>query len=320
MLGLTIDSINLFKSWKYLNDFDFQNFEKTINAKPIDRGKYKGWKEGFYKNFKVLFNPNYGIYFMGSISNYFSGYDSIMLVNQLKNAIENLGKELELNLHSARLYRVDPALNIETDNHISKYTHLLFSDLPRFKRLEQVDGVRFETKKIKIAIYNKSAEVFEKREKDIGINILRIEFRILKGISKVLDIKEMKIQDLYEPKNFEKLIRKFEEYYLKIKKQTVLVDLENANEITPKLLSKVLLKNSILNKFGSEKEAYRQINQWDIDGKIKNANTKSRLRKMISNYSNDKELSKLHPLIDEINRKFLFEIEKVISELYSFDF
>lgn len=313
MLGFTIDSINLFVSWEYLSDFDFKNFEKFVNAKMTRRGKYKGWYEGGYRNFRIRYNSNYGIYVMGSISNYYRGYAFLLQHKDLRLAIDKLGNELGLYLHSARLYRVDLALNILTDKPISHYNRRLFTDLPRFKRLEQDDGVRFQTLKIAFAIYNKLQELFDKREIEISENILRLELRLLKGISEELMIKEMKIQDLYSLLAFRLLVGKFQEYYNKIKKRTVLVGLDEIETITPTIISNYLKRNSVENTFGGEDEAYRFVEQLSIQGKFKNANDKSRCRKVITDFSQNKAISKLHPLIEEINRKVDEECSKIMK-------
>jgi len=315
MLGFTIDSIILFLTWEKLNDFNFENFEKLVNAKTIERGKFKNWKKGNYKTFLINFHKDYGIYITGSISNYYSGYTSILKYRTLRVAIDKLGNELGLELQSARLYRVDLALNIKTDNSIEKYTHRLFTDLPHFKRLEQEDGLRFEAKKIKIAIYNKKQELFDKRGLKINSDILRIELRILKGVSDVLNIKKMEIQDLYNPLIYLKLLHKFQEYYQKIKKQTVLKEIDDVEIITPTILSNHFKRNGIKNIFGSEKDAYRQIEQWDKEGKFKNANDKSRCKKLVSDLSNNKTISAPHPLVEEINQKVEKEFEKEAKSL-----
>lgn len=312
MLGFTIDSITLFLSWEKLTDFDFPKFEKLVNAK-TRRGTYDDWKEGYYKTFRIKFHKNGGIYIMGSISNYDSGYASILHYKNLRSAIDKLGNKLGLELHSARLYRIDLALNVKTDNPISQYTHRLFTDLSHFKRLEQADGVRFETNKIKIAIYNKTQELFDKRNKVVDSDILRIELRILKGVSEVLGIKEIEIQDLYNPLNYIKLVSIFQKYYQNIKKQTIIKELNDNEKITPSIFSNILKKNSIENTFGSEKDAYRQIEQWDVEGKFKNANDKSRCKKLISDLTNNRAISIPHPLVEEIDQKVKKEFEKEIE-------
>ena len=184
MLGFTIDTIGIFANAESIANFNSQNLGLTI----IRNGKFKFWEEGYYKNFYIKYHRDYGMYLSGSISNYYKGYTSILQYDDLYKAIEKLGNSLAINLHSARLYRVDLALNIQTNNPVSQYSNTLFTDLPHFKRFKQDDGVRFETKNKVIAIYNKTKEIKEKRSVVISQEILRIELRVLKNLSNVFKI------------------------------------------------------------------------------------------------------------------------------------
>lgn len=315
MLGFTIDSINLFVSWEQLTNFDFNNFTELINAKKITNGKYKEWSEGNYKNFYIKFNEDFGIYIMGSISVFFAGNISLLEYNQLEKAIEKLGYDLSLELHLARLYRVDLALNIITDFPVNHYTYTLFTDLPRFKRLEQDEGVLFKTTETAFSIYNKKQQLIDKKKIEISENLLRLEFRILKNVSKKLLIKKMKIRDLYNPATYKLLVSKYLMYYREIKKQTVLVDLDEMKNITPTSFTNILKRNSIENTFKGEYAAYKFIEQADKEGKFKTANDKSRCKKIIDNFSKDKSISKLHPLVEEINIKVESACDEILKKL-----
>ena len=116
MLGFTIDTIGIFANAESIANFNSQNLVLTI----IRNGKFKFWGEGYYKNFYIKYHRDYGMYLSGSISNYYKGYTSILQYDDLYKAIEKLGNSLAINLHSARLYRVDLALNIETNNPVSQ--------------------------------------------------------------------------------------------------------------------------------------------------------------------------------------------------------
>ena len=299
MLGFTIDSITLFVSH---NDFGVSELEylskKLKDLRSLKRNKEKGWKVGYYKNFQVKYHLDYGIYISGSISNYAASYNNILSYSQFPHAIEKLGKELGLSLHTARLYRVDLALNIEVDNTIQQYSHSLFSDLPHFERLEQSDGVRFETDKIRIAIYNKSKEVWKRRNIKIAKDILRIEFRVMKGLPEVLGIKNLRIEHLFQPEVYGILLDKFSEYYYKIKKSNVVKSLEELNNITPKQFGEY---SWVLNM--TEVQAYRMIEQLGKEGKFKSSQDKSRCRKMVREIFSNLSLVKPHHLVEELDRK-----------------
>ncbi len=62
-----------------------------------------------------------------------------------------------------------------------------------------------------------------------------------------------------------------------------------------------------------EDEAYRFLEQLSIQGKFKNANDKSRCRKLIADFSQNQTISKLHPLIYELNIKVDKECLKILN-------
>lgn len=316
MLGFTIDSIKLFIGWEELYEYDFSTLKEKLRSvrskKKYNKNRTDStiWISGFYKNFKISYSEDYGIYISGSISNFYKGYKSLLKYSELKTAIEKLGSELELYLNDSRLYRIDLALNIQTDKPIKQYSHYLFSDLSKFKRLEQHKGVLFTTTSKSFSIYNKSLELKDKRDINIP-NILRFEFRLLKGVSKFFRIKKMKISDLYNPNIFLKLLYGFQGTYDRIEKARVLKDFSEIEYITPTILKKWREASSLI----QQAEMYRLIEQADLEGKFKTRNDKSRCRKDIKNLSYNEFITEPHPLALEISEKINLEIEKLKTEL-----
>lgn len=311
MLGFTIDTIGIFAKAELIANFNSQELGLTI----IRRGKFKSWEEGYYKNFRIKYHRDYGIYFSGSISNYYKGHTSILQYDELYKAIEKLGDSLGINLHSARLYRVDLALNIETNNPVSQYSNTLFTYLAHFIRLEQDDGVRFETKNKVIAIYNKTKELCEKKQIKIHQQILRIEFRVLKKTFDVFKIKEMKVEHLYQPSVYILLVSTFFKYYQKIKKQHIISAEVNAEYITPTIFKSLLMNKGIELHFHTEEEAYTKIEGWSREGKFKNPMDKSRCKKMITDAFRNPKNTEIHPLVKEINSKVESNCKHTIEEL-----
>ena len=311
MLGFTIDTIGIFANAESIVNFNSQNLVLTI----IRNGKFKFWGEGYYKNFLIKYHRDYGMYLSGSISNYYKGYTSILQYDDLCKAIEKLGNSLAINLHSARLYRVDLALNIETNNPVSQYSNTLFTDLPHFKRFEQDDGVRFETKNKVIAIYNKTKEIKEKRNFVINQEILRIELRVLKNLSNVFKIKEIKVEHLYQPSVYLLLVDTFFKNYQKIKKQHIISAEVNAKYITPTVFKSLLMNKGIELHFQTEGDAYTKIEEWSREGKFKNPMDKSRCKKIITDAFKNPKNTEIHPLVKEINSKVESNCKHTIEEL-----
>lgn len=318
MLGFTIDSIKLFLSWEELEEIDFDGFKKKLkNIKPVKKrvfGKQINCLEGFYRNFHTCFSESMGIFISGSISNYYKGFEKLLGYSELKQAIEKLSSELNLDLHNARLYRIDLALNIKTDNPVEQYSHYLFSDLSKFRRLEQDKGVLFITKKMAFSIYDKSLQL--KEIKNISTtNILRLELRLLKGVSNFFGIKKMRVSSLYDSYTFLKLLYGFQNIYDRIEKARVPKNYSELEFISPKIQSQWLRMGNMIDSYGGEAKMYQLIEQAALEGKFKNANDKSRCRKDIRELSKNEFITKPHPLTLEISKKINSEIEKLKKSL-----
>ena len=315
MLGFTIDTIKLFLSWEKLEQFDFSIFKEKLRNFKVEKkyrdGIYFWRKVGFYKNFHISYYEGEGIYLTGSISNFYAEKKSLLKYTELKKAVNQLGKEINLNLHNARLYRIDLALNIITDKPVEQYSRFLFCDLSRFKRLEQDNGVLFKTSEKVFSIYNKSLELENK-----GIllkNILRLEFRLVGGVSDFFGIKEIKISNIYDVNIFLKLLNGFQTIYNNIEKARIPKDFTELQSVTPKILSQFLQMSSVVKELGGQDAMYRLIDQFALEKKISTANIKSRCRKLIKDLSNNKSITKTHPLTEEILGKINDEIEKLIK-------
>lgn len=319
-LGFTIDTIKLFINWEKLENFDYNIFKTFIKGIKSWKNDNRTWYEGRYKNFHISFSEGVGIYITGSISNYYCGAKYLLLLTKFRLAIEKLGCELGIShIVSARLYRIDLALNIQTDYPIEQYSHRLFTDLKNFKKLEQDDGVRFENrakkrknKSIVFAIYNKGCDLKERKNIDNDFNILRLELRLLKKVSKILGIKEVEVKHLYQYENIMKLVNLFDEFYFKIKKQSFPKDYVEIKCFNP-TIRKDYIQSLILEKIGGESIMYRMIEQADLDGKFKTSQNKWKCRKYVEKLSKNEFVSKQHPLVDEINEKVKKSIDNIIN-------
>ncbi|MGG5577147.1 hypothetical protein ACPDHL_07385 [Myroides sp. C15-4] len=316
MVGFCIDTIKLFLSWEGIeDDFDYERFAKKTNSRVNDRGRYKEWSKGYYKNFRINYNPEYGISLIGSISNFVKGKLKLLSYVELKDGIEMLGQELGLNLHEAKIKRIDLALNIVTEENVEVYSKMLFLDLSRFKRFEQDTGIRFESKQIQIVIYNKQKELKEKSNLFVDENLLRIEFRVIKRISNHFGIKEMIVNNLYEVDNYLKLLDKFKSNFLKIKVLKSLGSIEEVGNITPRDLSKCLQTIGAFCLEKSSGNVFDIIEGWDKQGKFKYPNSKARCRALFKELLTSKDLDKAHPLVDEIKKKVIESFQKEVKDV-----
>lgn len=288
-----IDTVRLFIHWLDLQDYDYEYLVHLIDAKESKIG----WR-GMYRGFTINIS-NKGITITGSLSNYFKGYADTLAYYELKYAVEKLGSELKLNLHLAKLYRVDVNFNCITDNNVEMYTNDLFTCLSRFKRLEQEEGVRFQTKSLAIEFYNKSKQLLEKK----GIEMkdwYRIEFKVKKDVARYTGMR--KVEDLYAVENYNKLLGLFYKYYQEVKKQTV-TDIHLKEIMTTREYANYLMLKGV-EGIGGDKEVYREIEQLDREGRFSNRNQKYRLIKKVKVITSESYMTQIHPLAKELDEKF----------------
>lgn len=302
-LHFEIDTVRLFIDSSQLENINNEFLIDLLSKKQFEEnGDVAGW----FKNFKIKITKH-GITIYGSLSNYFYSAFQILSFHKLKEAVTKLGNELKLDLHKARLYRVDCNWNVITNEDIGCYNKSLFYDLPRFKRLEQVEGVSFRNKSKQFVIYNKSQELKDKQRGNID-NWLRFEYRIIKNVKKHLGIKMVK--ELYNPDNYYALMKQLMNYYFKIRKRNF--EEETLVSNTVKEFKRSIIKKGCLS-FGEDK-LFKSIEIMDSLKKFSNRQQKSALKRWI-NKTIDSEIIDSHSnnLIEELNRKiyqnFTGEIE-----------
>lgn len=130
---------------------------------------------GIYSNCVTLYK--------GSLAKWQMGNNVVpMSRRNIKSAIDLLSNETNLDWNKAKITRLDWAVNVITKHKPSMYFGYL-SALPRFERLEQQYGLRYEQVWVKMALYDKVREcngVVPELYK--GVNILRCELRYLRDI------------------------------------------------------------------------------------------------------------------------------------------
>ncbi len=295
----SIDTIKLFICKTKLGNFDYEGLFDKINASQ----SYKGYS-GFYKGIHIGVT-DYGITLTGSISNYYCGSGNFLHHSDLKKAVSKLGKELGLDLHNSRLYRVDINFNMITDKPVSLYSNSLFTDLPRFKRHEKDTGVLFKTNSKNLIFYNKSLELLNK--KLVVKDVYRIEFRILNGVKKFTGMEFL--SDLYKTENYLKLVDMFYSYYKMVKKpiETTNLNVLPLNKINECII--FLLIKYIIQKPDGLKWIFKEIENLDKLGRFATRQLKYKLRKKINDVT-EKDILKPHHLVKEIDQKFLHLLDR----------
>lgn len=304
--NIEIDTIRMCKKRWEITDIQLEFIISKFRARKVSSFRWIGK----FKGFELEIN-DYALTIIGSPSNYYMGKTKTLPYSKFRLAIEKLGVELDLNLHNSRLYRVDINWNCITELPIESYTQNLFLDLSRFKRIERDLGVLFFTKSKAIDIYNKTMFLEDKKIESNIENWLRIEFRVLKDVKKILGISY--VEDLYNPSNYKNLLSEFNMHYQNIKKQIVA-----NNDISALISLKEYRKLQVLRGIeqnGGLTNSYREIDQLSKMKVITCPNKKYRFRKELRTLAENPIISKTHPLIKELNKQFSLDIKLEIEKI-----
>lgn len=311
MFGFTIDTIRLYLSPENYSIFQFEYLKDNFCNSVYSKGGIE-WYSGNDKNFKFEISRDNGINLIGSLSNYYCGKNEIMPIETIPQAIESLENSLKLDLNEARVFRCDIALNVKPNLKGSKYSHFLLTDLPKFKRLVQDDGLRFENKSLVFAFYNKSKELLEKNGIQTEHDVLRFEFRIRRNVSKYLKIDKFSLLDLKNTQSIIVILELFEKYYSKIKFQMMSNENREPSILTPSMFNDLLVSKYI-NEKGSA-HAYDLIEQLVAEGRIKTSVNKSRCREIVKDTTRNFDFT-IHPLAEELSHLIHLSIEEAKHNL-----
>jgi len=284
------------------------------NAREI----YKNVYRGIFKGFNITIN-DFGTTVTGSPSNYYVGADKLLSHPELPNAIDQLGNELRLDLHNAFDLRTDVNFNIIGEPYIKDIHKNLFVYLSRFIRLEQDNGVRFQTKTIKNKISTFALLFYNKTQQLMGKGIVnpefwyRIEFRIYKDINKHLGIKYVK--DLYDHNNYIGLIEMLIKRYFQVVKQKVPIDIFNNQNSNLKYRDYLVLQG--IQSIGGMEQVFRNLDQLDNSGHFPYRNKKSRLISYLKSIANNPANTNTHPIIEQLDNSIIGAYEQ---ELYYLGF
>lgn len=137
--------------------------------------------KGRLANLKI-FTHNDRLIIDGSLSKYHYGSNLACLTRgETQKALESLGNALQIDIESAKVNRLDIAVNLILDEPPSNY-YPYFGSLARYKRIiTESNAVEYRTKRKSMILYDKIKECKQNKEPIPtlfqGRNVLRIEHR-----------------------------------------------------------------------------------------------------------------------------------------------
>lgn len=260
---------------------------------------------GWIDNLKVNLTPSKLKIVKGSLAKYYLG-DNVQLMGrkEIQHAIEKLSNRLHLPLEKAQVNRLDIGLNLILRHPVKTYfCHL--GECGRKQRLEQTNGIYYQSGNITMVFYDKIKEQKGNTIPSLfkGRNILRYEIRLLRGLDKIFNVPKVTVAMLYNEEFYMKFINIMHDYYLEIDKQNdIAIDFseftnaKTANEI---LMAFFIERNggetAVLNsiKIAQKKRALTDKEAFNLRGRVKKAT------------SVETGIYKLSDSMTELNRKVM---------------
>lgn len=253
-----------------------------------------------------------------SISNslskfYFNDNLEKLTRQDVKFALEKISDLLKMQVENGIISRLDFGSNFILKEPVYNYYSCL-GNLARFKKFQyENEALLYKTSSKSIEFYDKTTEIVTKKgiipEQYIGKNILRIESHLTNRINKMLNVKELKAEDIYKAGIYKKCAKIWNDMYFKIQRINSIKF--NAGKI--KMINPSTLKNQmalITLKAVGEAEFISMIeaNKNSIDER-----NFYRLKKFIKELSNEPNFTEPNECIKELDKLVSMEYEYNIS-------
>lgn len=170
-------------------------------------------------NLKVKINQN-TIRVENSLCKWYLG-DNLQTLTwgDVKLANEKLSDILHVNMQHADVVRLDIGHNFKMNHRIKTYFESL-GHMPRYKRLEQPNGICFRTGSLELLFYDKLKEQklnsVEIPNEFLCGNLLRYELKILCNIKSILNRSDFKVSHLSDFEVHNDLLQLYKNKFMKI--------------------------------------------------------------------------------------------------------
>jgi hypothetical protein len=302
------DTIHMFYS--FIENSIPSNQDVFKNCKNISRTEKENssYMQGDLKNMKVTFNEG-SISIKGSLSKYYFGNNfKTLSKKEIKEVIEMLGNDLNINISNSSISRIDFSTNLNTTYKPTIYYPFL-GTLTRFSRLVQPSSIYYNQTSKRLLFYDKTKWAKQTRNnipnEFIGKHLLRYELVINKNLKRFFNKDKVLLKHLTKDSIFRTLLNAWKEYYNKIEKQnTKQIKIMSSNIHTPKDLDKALLQ-TLIKQVGFEK-VDRMIEELKAKNTFSHKEYYSRMKRKY------RKMTKTHIDSDDM----ISEINKKVNEIY----
>jgi replication protein CRI len=294
------------KLWKDCNKDDLESIlTNPITSIKIQTGEY--FTYGKLENLRVN-ERSTGISVNGSLAKFFYNNNLERLTRKdTEQAIEKLSDLLNLEMQSARVYRLDVGSNFIMGKPVSEYLSLL-GGIRYFKRSEIADRetLMYSNSKRSMVFYDKIKEIKKHHEYIPDLfqnrNVLRYEIKYLKRLAQQFcKDRPLTASDLYNEDFYINVLDRFKDEYFKIHRYKKFkikdaINMKNSKELVNHL---ALLG---LQSLGGEQIAFDMINDAKQRGELDKMQHK-RLKDKVKELSSTEKYTEFNDAIFELDSK-----------------
>lgn len=300
-----IDTLNLQLDQ---TQYDYKHIQQIFNDK-LEFFADNRYKNGcsttvHYNNYKFTLSEK-NLTATGSLTKLHYGNNVQNLsFNQVQHTLSDFESIFEIPFEDAKIKRIDIAYNIQMDNPVNQYFDLLTTPEHYKLRLYEDETKYYESSKNKLSFYDKIEEL----RKDDRVNyvkykhhhILKYEVSFTKNLVKNLNLPDLTMKNLREPKVYAQLINLWYQGYYSIPKLTKM--LPSQLDCTSLSTFKESLINEGVRALGGVEIINMAINQTDI---------KKSTKHLIKCYIG--EFNQVEPLSPILQHEFDAKIDKIYN-------
>ncbi|GAB2690801.1 hypothetical protein GCM10027037_12500 [Mucilaginibacter koreensis] len=205
-----VDNPNCYISSEKIARETFERIKNNSSRMTCERNTEAALYHSQLRNLKVTLAPG-GLFINGSLAKFYLGdNDKALTRATLKLAVQQLSDELQLDVNTAKVTRLDVGQNIAVNNTPIAYVQLL-GECSRYEHLQMKHGKEYRNGERGLVFYDKQAEMKQRKAfmpaALANTNFIRYEARLKnsRSISRNLNVSSLTLRDLYEPEIYRRL-------------------------------------------------------------------------------------------------------------------
>ncbi len=299
-----VDTIKISFTNDQMDNILMINTDKIRDTYQVKGEDGKITTHGSVKNMKVSFNES-RLTICGSICKYFFNGQNQSTLNweQLKQAIIQLGEDLNVPIMYGRITRIDVAENFIMSKPVRAYYDRMVTT-NYYKRIEQPNGLYFMNGNRKITFYDKVREQKSKSTPIIedfkGQNVLRYELSLMKNLDTYFNEANITVRRLVMDEQFyDKLVQAWCKEFMSIQKCRDVIGFDDKALFSVRAFKDQLSMKGI-ESMGGHMKVMKIIEDGKKENRFKYPKQYYDIRSMLRKFNEQPDLTIKNDLIQEL--------------------